>query len=72
MPHSVWIDFMRLALDGVPEYTPSLPDGLVIARIDPETGELAKPGQSDAIFETFPEELAPSSNTINTPGVETP
>ena len=56
----VWIDFMRLALDGVPENAPSLPDGLVIARIDPETGLLAKPGQSNAIFETFQEELVPA------------
>ena len=51
---------MRLALDGVPENAPSLPDGLVIARIDPETGLLAKPGQSNAIFETFQEELVPA------------
>jgi penicillin-binding protein 1A len=68
----VWIDFMRLALEGVPEYTPSLPDGLVIARIDPATGLLAQPGQSDAIFETFPKELVPNQQQETSNSPDTP
>jgi penicillin-binding protein 1A len=49
----MWIDFMRDALDGVPDHVLPQPPGLVTARISPESGELARPGQSGAIFETF-------------------
>ncbi len=55
-----WIDYMRFALHGVPEWHAQMPEGLVTVRIDPATGLLARSGQGDAIFETFMVETAPT------------
>lgn len=55
----IWIDFMGVALQDSPDQPPSQPDGMVSVRIDPQTGLLAYPGQTNAIFEVFPEQLAP-------------
>lgn len=54
-----WMDFMRVALDGVPEESLPRPPGLVNVRIDPETGRLAAPGDPDAIFETVQRDHMP-------------
>ncbi len=56
----IWIDYMREALRGKPIKAVPQPDGLVTVRINPETGERAKTGDPDAIFETFRTEYAPS------------
>ncbi len=56
----MWIDFMRVALEGRPESTLPRPQGLVNARIDPDTGKLASAGNPDAIFEVFPAERVPT------------
>jgi penicillin-binding protein 1A len=56
----IWIDFMREALDGVPEAKLPRPTGIVSVRIDPQTGLLAYPGQSNAIFEEFRTNNAPT------------
>lgn len=55
----VWIDFMKVALDGVPEDHIRQPDGIVSIKIDPETGKRAAPGDPDAIFEIFRTENVP-------------
>ena len=55
----VWTEYMRTALQGVPETTPEQPDGLVVVRIDPETGEAAAPGSAGTVFEIFRRENAP-------------
>jgi penicillin-binding protein 1A len=65
----MWIDYMRFALQGVPEQHTSPPEGLVTVRIDPATGLLARTGQSDAIFETFMVETAPSKSSGGPSGV---
>jgi penicillin-binding protein 1A len=57
----MWIEFMRGALDGIPESTLAEPAGLVRARIDPETGLLAGTGQANAIFELFRSENRPEA-----------
>lgn len=49
----MWIDFMRAALQGVPDHLPEQPPGLVTVRIDPDTGLLADSKDRKAIFETF-------------------
>ncbi|MEX2524633.1 MAG: penicillin-binding protein 1A [Gammaproteobacteria bacterium] len=49
----MWIRYMRVALEGIPVNIPERPAGLVMARIDPDTGKLASPGNPDAIFEVF-------------------
>ncbi|QIB65842.1 penicillin-binding protein 1A [Kineobactrum salinum] len=55
----IWIDYMREALAESPDMERPLPPGVVHVRIDPVTGLLASPGQSNAIFEYFREELVP-------------
>jgi len=49
----IWMDFMRVALDGMPEQIRRQPEGIVTLRINPETGKAAQPGDPDAIFEVF-------------------
>ena len=61
----MWIEYMRTALDGIPEKTLPSPSGLVYLRIDPNTGKPATPDNSDAIFEVFRSELAPSELADN-------
>ncbi len=55
----IWIDFMKVALDGAPESSMPQPDGLVTVRINRETGLRAGPNEQGAIFETFREEDLP-------------
>ena len=55
----IWIDFMREALADLPEYQFKQPDGLVIARINAETGERTTPEDPQAIFEYFLRENTP-------------
>ncbi|SEG81823.1 penicillin-binding protein 1A [Marinobacterium lutimaris] len=55
----IWIDFMRDALEGTPESAPDAPEGIISALIDPSTGKLAYPNQSDAIREYFRRDQLP-------------
>lgn len=55
----IWIDYMRTALENRPEQPRQQPEGIVSVRIDPETGERARPGDPDAIFEIFRAENVP-------------
>jgi penicillin-binding protein 1A len=56
----IWIDFMKIALADSPDRNRPIPEGIINVRIDPKTGLLAKPGQSDAIFEYFRVENVPT------------
>ncbi|MBV1787390.1 penicillin-binding protein 1A [Marinobacterium sp. D7] len=58
----IWIDFMRDALKDTPESAPSAPEGVISALIDPATGKLAYPGQTDAIREYFRSEQLPTDH----------
>ena len=49
----VWMEFMAVALEGVPDKPPVMPEGLAQARIDPETGMLARLENDDSIMEIF-------------------
>ncbi len=49
----VWMDYMRAALEGVPERRPALPPGVVFARINPETGRLCGISSAACIQEVF-------------------
>ena len=55
----IWMDFMKEALADMPEYQFPQPDGLVIARINPETGERTTPDDPQAVFEYFLRENTP-------------
>jgi penicillin-binding protein 1A len=49
----VWMEFMAVALEGVEDRPPEMPEGLARARIDPETGLLARLEEDGAIMELF-------------------
>lgn len=49
----IWIDFMRVALEGSPDEEVPIPEGITRARINPETGLLASAGNPNAIMEVF-------------------
>ena len=64
----MWIEYMRVALEGIPESIMKKPTGLVFARIDPYTGKPAPPGSPDAIFEVFSSKNTPEEIPDNRPG----
>ena len=72
----MWIYFMRDALAGRPGHRLPMPDGVVTARISPETGELADGNDPTAIFEYFLADHLPAGFDGGTggtqPGVPTP
>ena len=49
----VWIDYMRVALDGVDEQPWIKPPGMITMKIDAETGLKAGPQTKEFVFETF-------------------
>ncbi len=56
----MWIDYMAVALDGVPEDSMLQPEGIATVRIDSKTGKLATPGADGSFFEYFREEYIPT------------
>ena len=63
----IWIDFMKVALNGMPERSMPQPPGIVSMRINPETGRPARPGEKGAIFEIFRAEYAPKVSDLEEP-----
>lgn len=61
----IWIDFMDIALADIPDIPIAQPEGIVSIRIDPKTGQLAYPGQENAIFEIFPASSVPTETARN-------
>jgi len=61
----IWIEFMRLALKGVPEHQLPMPDGIVSALIDRKTGCPARAGQSNTLFEFFREGHVPECENVD-------
>jgi penicillin-binding protein 1A len=49
----VWMEFMASALDGLEDSPPRMPEGLAQAKIDPESGLLARRDNTEAIMEIF-------------------
>lgn len=71
----MWVYFMEQALKGKPNHLQPQPPGLITVKIDPASGLLARPGQTDAIYEIFTEETAPkqiATNGNNNPGTGKP
>ena len=62
----MWIDFMKEALKGKPEHSMPEPPDLITMRINPNTGYPAYAGETNAIFETFRTEDAPTAQQMNT------
>lgn len=59
----MWIDYMKVALEGMPESIMKQPEGLVNVRINPDTSELANANDPNAKFEVFRIEKAPKAKT---------
>jgi penicillin-binding protein 1A len=55
----IWQRFMEIALADKPEHSMPQPEGIVTARINPETGKLASSHTENAIFEIFRTEYLP-------------
>jgi len=61
----IWIEFIRLALRGAPEHQLPMPDGIVSALIDRETGCPARAGQRNTLFEFFREGHVPKCENLD-------
>jgi penicillin-binding protein 1A len=55
----IWIEFMRIALRGLPEHEMAEPEGILWRRIDKATGCPSRFGQRNVIFEAFREGHVP-------------
>ncbi|MFQ5901114.1 MAG: penicillin-binding protein 1A [Thermodesulfobacteriota bacterium] len=60
----IWLKFMQGATEDTPIKDFPVPDGIVFARIDPETGLLARPGEKEAVFEAFKAGTAPKEKPV--------
>jgi penicillin-binding protein 1A len=61
----IWIEFTRRALAGVSENQMPMPEGIVMVKIDKETGCAARAGQSNTTFEVFREENVPKCEYVD-------
>jgi penicillin-binding protein 1A len=64
----IWLDFMSKILEGKPIVDFAVPDGVLFAKIDGETGLLAGPYSKKTVFQAFvegtePKEYAPRPET---------
>jgi penicillin-binding protein 1A len=55
----IWVNFMREAFKDLPVQAFAIPDGIVFAKVDPKTGELAGPN-APAKVEMFVRDTAPT------------
>lgn len=60
----IWIEFARIAFEGVPERQMDMPEGIVTVRIDSNTGCPAGAGQANATFELFREGHVPECEIV--------
>ena len=58
----IWMDYMRVALDGNAENSLQAPQGIVTMRIDPKTGSLVDQDSNRGITETFREQYIPTTS----------
>ena len=61
----VWIEFMRIALAGMPENQMPMPEGIVSVLIDRDTGCPARAGQGNTTFEVFREGHVPECEQLD-------
>ena len=58
----IWIDYMKVALGERPDRDFEVPESIVFARVDAQSGLLASPGAPDAYFQAFAEGTEPRAN----------
>lgn len=61
----MWIKYMEVALEDVPQHMPDPPPGMLNIRINKRTGAPAKSDDPDAFFEIFRAEHAPLPDPVN-------
>ena len=59
----IWVEYRKAVEDNYPVQDFSQPSGIVMARIDPQTGLLAGPGSSKSIFLPFKQGTEPTQTT---------
>ncbi|MDG0815072.1 penicillin-binding protein 1A [Bdellovibrio svalbardensis] len=57
----IWIDYMKAAHEGLPQMTFPVPDGIVFANIDSETGKLANASTKNILRQAFVEGTEPTA-----------
>jgi penicillin-binding protein 1A len=67
----IWVSFMKEVEAGRPVKDFPIPEGIVFAKIDPETGLLAPPDVKKAIFECFKEGTQPTKYANEVSSTET-
>ncbi|MCZ6578567.1 MAG: penicillin-binding protein 1A [Gammaproteobacteria bacterium] len=60
----MWLNYMKVALDGIPENLQEQPAGLVTVRIDSQTGKRAGQQTVNSRFEIFRIENAPAEKNV--------
>ncbi len=58
----IWLEYMKAAHQDLPQMTFPVPNGIVFANIDSETGELASSSSKDIIRQAFLEGTEPTSS----------
>ena len=56
----IWLEFMKYAHEGLPERNFPVPDNIVFANIDNETGKLASANSAHVVRQAFVEGTEPS------------
>lgn len=59
----LWLDYMKFAHEGLPQMTLPVSEGIVVANIDGETGQLASASSKDVIRQAFIEGTEPTSTS---------
>jgi penicillin-binding protein 1A len=65
-----WLSFMKVANDGHPSTAFPRPGSISVVAVDPQTGLLAYPGQTDSVEEEFLEGTVPSEVSAPDAGAE--
>ncbi|MEM7303920.1 MAG: penicillin-binding protein 1A [Pseudomonadota bacterium] len=68
----IWIDFMEVALREAPYIEPSLPEGMVMLKVDPKTGFIVDDLDPRGINEAFLESQIPGASLSGTSQVRQP
>jgi penicillin-binding protein 1A len=58
----IWVDYMKAAHENLPQMTFPVPDGIVFANIDSDTGQLASTSTKNIVRQAFVEGTEPTSS----------
>lgn len=59
----IWVDYMKAAHEGLPQMTFPIPEGIVFANVDSETGKLASAGTKRILRQAFAEGTEPTASS---------